>query len=98
MTPAEIRTIVQQVIAEERKTWADQPINDAAVLKVVSAIMTGFGINDDDRKAIREDFIYLRRWRETSDRIQNGGWIALMTVLVSGVAAAIYMGIKTLLK
>jgi hypothetical protein len=97
MTPDDIRSIVHQVLAEERQAQVDTPINDAVVLKVVSAILTGFGINDDDRKAIREDFVYLRRWRETSDKIQNGGWIALMTVLVSGLCAALYMGIKTLL-
>jgi hypothetical protein len=95
MTREEISLIVREVLAEERETQSVQ--QDAVVLKVVSAILTGFGINDDDRKEIREDFIYLRRWRQTSQQVQRGSWIAIMGVLISGLAGALILGIKALL-
>lgn len=95
MTEEQIRWVVSQVLATERASAEKQ--QDIVVLKVVLAIPTGFGINEDDRKEIREDFIYLRRWRETSESIQRGGWIAVITVLVSGLGAALFLGIKALL-
>jgi hypothetical protein len=95
LTAEEIRLIVREVMAEERAAHAQE--RDAAQLTLVSAILTGFGINDDDRKDIREDFAYLRRWRQTSEKIQHGGWIGIMTLLVSGLGAALFLGIKSLL-
>jgi hypothetical protein len=95
VTRDEIRALIVQVVAETR---AHQPvIEDQVVLKVVSAILTGFGINEDDRAELREDFMYLRRWRETSEHIQHGGWIAVMTVLVTGLCGALVLGVKALL-
>jgi len=68
---------------------------DTIVLKTVSSILTTFGMNDDDRADMRDDFAYLRRWRKTSENISRGGWIAIMTVLVSGFASAIWLAAKT---
>jgi hypothetical protein len=95
MTREEIAEVVKQVLLEERATQT--AIQDVDVLKVVAAILTGFGINEDDRKEIREDFIYLRRWRKTSQQIERSGWIALMGVFITGIAAALVLGIKALL-
>lgn len=95
MTKQEISEIVREVLLEQQRTIA--PVTDAATLRVVSGILRSFGINDDDVSEIREDFAYLRRWRKTSEQISRGGWIAVMTVFVSGIASAIFIGVKAIL-
>lgn len=95
MTPAEIREIVRQVMVEERQ--ANAANMDITVMKTVSAILTSFGMGDDERVEIRQDFQYLRRWRKTADRVTSAGVIGIVTVIVGGVASALWLGIKALM-
>ena len=67
---------------------------DHVMLKTVSGILTAFGMNEDERHEIRADFAYLRRWRKTSETVSRGGWVAISTVIVSGMASAVWLGIK----
>lgn len=95
MTDDEIRKIVHQVLVEERQQNADRM--DETVIKTISAILTGFGINNDERKEIAEDFRYLRKWRQGSERLQGVGWTALVTLFAGGIASALYLGVKAML-
>jgi hypothetical protein len=95
VTAAEIREIVRQVMAEERRENAANL--DLTMMKTVSAILTSFGIEDDERVEIRQDFQYLRRWRKTAERVTNTGVIAIVTIVVGGVASATWLGIKALM-
>ena len=97
MTRDEVTLVIKEVLAEEHEKQSQAATQDAAVLNVVSAILTSFGINEDDRKDIRADFIYLRSLRQTSQHIQRGGWIALMAVFVSGIAGVVFLGFKAFL-
>ena len=95
MTREEIREIVHQVLLEDRMSNSDQV--DAAMLKTVSAILTSFGIHDDERKDIAEDFRYLRRWRLGAERVQGIGLTAIITMLVGGVVSALVLGVKAMI-
>lgn len=95
MTPAEIRGIVHQVMVEERA--ANAANLDTTMLKTVSAILTSFGIEDDERAEIKQDFQYLRRWRKTADRVTSAGVVAIVTVVIGGVASAVWLGFRSLL-
>lgn len=92
MTKEEIRAIVQQVLAEERRNSDDEL--DVTVLKTVSGLLTSFGIPDDERKDIAEDFRYLRRWRLGAERVQGLGMTAIVALVVGGIASALWLGIK----
>lgn len=92
MTKEEIRAIVQQVLAEERRNNDDEL--DVTVLKTVSGLLTSFGIPDDERKDIAEDFRYLRRWRLGAERVQGLGMTAIVALIVGGIASALWLGIK----
>jgi hypothetical protein len=39
----------------------------------------------------------LRRWRRTAERVTNTGVIAIVTVVVGGVASATWLGVKALI-
>lgn len=95
LSKIEIADVVREVLREQEQRVI--AANDQATLKVVSGILTAFGINEDDRLEIREDFAYLRRWRKTSEAVSRGGWIAVATILVSGMASAVWIGIKAIL-
>jgi hypothetical protein len=95
MNNAEIRDVVLQVLREERHHYNDHL--DETVLKTVSAILTGFGIEDDERKEIKADFRYLRRFRNSAESVHRVGMATIVTVLITGVLGAIWLAVKTLI-
>lgn len=95
LTPEEVKELVRQTIREEREQ-AEEKL-DTSVLKTLSAILTGFGIEPDEKADIREDFRYLRKWRRGSDKITGAGMMALAAFFVGGIASALVLGIKAML-
>ena len=95
MTPAEIKAVVAEVLAEQQA--ARQSNMDEAMLKTVAAILTSFGIDDDDREELRADFSHLRRWRKSVEQAQGFTVKAVITVLVSGFLGALWLGFKATL-
>ena len=95
MTPAEIKAVVTEVLAEQQVARQDNI--DEAMLKTVAAILTSFGIDDDDRQEIRKDFSHLRRWRLSVEQAQTFTFKAAITVLVTGILGVLWLGIKATL-
>lgn len=95
MTPEEVQTVVRAVLEEEsvRRGAA----LDEVVLKAVATILTSFGIEEDDRKELRADFVHLRRWRLSVERAQSLTFGAAVTVIITGTLGAIWLGIKAAL-
>lgn len=91
MTQDEVKAVIHEVLAEQ-KTEPDE-----LVLKTISAILTSFGIDDEDRKEIRADFQHLRRWREATEQATSLTFKAVVTVIVTGFAGAVWIGIKAML-
>jgi hypothetical protein len=91
VTEAEIKSIVHEVLAEQKS----EP--DELVLKTISTILTSFGIDDEDRKEIKADFQHLRRWRKATEQATSLTFKAVITVIVTGFAGAVWVGIKTAL-
>jgi hypothetical protein len=88
MTHDEIRSVIHEVLTEQRED------HDQVVLKTISAILTSFGIDDDDRKEIRADFVHLRKWRKSVEQAQSYTFKTIITVIATGVVGALWMGIK----
>lgn len=95
MTPEEIRSVVREVISEERRLYADQ--TDVVILKTVAAILTTFGLEDEDKREIRDDFAHLRKWRKSVEAVERIGWTTAITVIVTGLLGALLLGVKALL-
>lgn len=99
MTEEDIRRVVHQMrLEDEEKAKSQTPAADVAMLKTISAILTSFGIPDDERKDIAEDFRYLRRWRLGAERIQGIGLTAVVALLIGGLVSALGLGIKAMFK
>jgi hypothetical protein len=95
MTPDEIKGVVQDVLAEQ-KLLHPQDI-DEVVLKTIATILTSFGIEEEDRKEIRADFVHLRKWRKSVEQAQSYTFKAVITVIATGFVGAVWMGIKAAL-
>lgn len=95
MTADEVKAVVQEVLAEQKLL---QPTDiDDVVLKTIATILTSFGIEEEDRKEIRADFVHLRKWRKSVEQAQSYTFKAVITVIATGFVGAVWMGFKTML-
>lgn len=95
MNDLEIQAIVRATLDAEHERNTQRV--DDLVIKAISTILTSFGIEDDDRKEVRLDFQHLRRWRKSVELVESVGWGAAITVIVSGLLGALWLGIKALI-
>lgn len=103
MRDEDIRAIVRdtllEALAEERRLNSERPppeeMTDAVVLKAVSAILTSFGIEEDDRKEFKKDLDHLRHWRKSVEQVQTMTFKAVIMALATGLIGAAWLGFKT---
>jgi hypothetical protein len=91
----DIRRIVRAVLDAENERH--QSNLDDVVLKAVATILTSFGMEEDDRKELKADFVHLRKFRKSYEQVERLTWTAAIGVVVTGIAAAIWAGIKVML-
>lgn len=91
----EIRTIVAETLAEQQRLRHDSI--DEIVLKAVASTLTSFGIEEDDRRELKADFQHLRRWRKSVEQAQHYTFKAVITVVVTGLVGAAWLGVKIML-
>jgi hypothetical protein len=95
MNEADIKAIVAETLIEQQRL---QYVGiDAAVQKAVAAILISFGIDEEDRKELRADLQHLRRWRRSVEQAQRYTARAVITVIVTGLVGAAWLGIKVML-
>jgi hypothetical protein len=95
MNEADIRAIVVETLAEQQRLQYSNI--DAAVQRAVASILTSFGIEEEDRKELRADLQHLRRWRKSVEQAQSYTFKAVITVLVTGLIGAAWLGLKVML-
>ncbi len=91
----DIRAIVAETLAEQHRI--QQENIDSIVMKSVASVLASFGIEDDDRREVRADFQHLRRWRKSVEQAQSYTFKAVITVIVSGLVGAVWLGVKVML-
>ena len=90
-----IRAVVAETLAEQQRLHHEDI--DAVVLKAVVAVLTSFGIEDQDRRELRADLQHLRRWRRSVEQAQSYTFKAVITSIVTGFLGAVWLGGKALL-
>ena len=91
----DVRGIVAEVLAEQKRLHKDDI--DDVVLRTIATMLTSFGIDEEDRVELRADFQHLRKWRKSVEQAQGYTFKAVITVIVSGLAGAIWLGVKAML-
>jgi hypothetical protein len=90
-----VREVVAEVLAEQSRLHnADV---DVIVLKTLSVVLSSFGIEEEDRKELRADFQHLRRWRKSVEQAQSHTFKAVITILITGMVGALWLGLKMML-
>ena len=95
MTADEIKSVVREVLDEQRAT--NKAEIDDVTIKTVAAILLSFGIEEDDRKEVKADFAHLRKWRKSVEQAQGYTFKIVVTAIVSGFVGAVWMGFKAML-
>jgi hypothetical protein len=95
MQETEIRAIVAETLAEQPRLHLNDI--DAVVSKTIAAILTSFGIEEEDRREVRADFQHLRRWRKSVEQAQSYTFKAVITIIVTGFVGAVWLGVKATL-
>ena len=95
MQREEIKTVVAETLAEQKRLHLGDI--DAVVLRTIATILTSFGIEEEDRRELRADFQHLRRWRKSVEQAQSYTFKAMITVIVTGLLGAVWLGIKVTL-
>ena len=91
----DIRAIVAETLAEQQRLHRDDI--DAIILKTIVTILTSFGIEEEDRKELRADFQHLRKWRKSVEQAQSYTFKAVITIIVTGLVGAVWLGLKSML-
>jgi hypothetical protein len=91
----DIKAIVVETLAEQQRIRHNDI--DAVVLKAMATILTSFGIEEQDRRELRADFQHLRRWRKSVEQAQSYTFKAVITIIVTGVVGAVWLGVKAML-
>jgi hypothetical protein len=95
MQEQDIRRIVGEVLAEQTRLHISE--TDEVILKTIATILTSFGIEEEDRRELRADFQHLRRWRRSVEQAQSYTFKAVITVIVTGLVGAVWLGVKVML-
>jgi hypothetical protein len=95
ITKADVQAIVAETLAEQRRLHNDDV--DTVVLKTIATILTSFGIEEEDRRELRADFQHLRRWRKSVEQAQSYTFKAVITIIVTGLVGAVWLGVKVML-
>src|SRR5262245_35930480 len=90
-----IKAVVVQALAEQQQLRHHEI--EAVVLKAMASILTSFGIEEEDRRELRADLQHLRRWRKSVEQAQSYTFKAVVTVVVSGLVRAAWLGLKVML-
>jgi hypothetical protein len=64
-----------------------------AVLETLALL----GFDLDDKPEMRADMAHLRRWRKSVDQAGSFGLKAFVTLACTGIAGAIWLGLKSML-
>ena len=95
MRNEDIRAVVIETLAEQQRLHNSDV--ESVVLKAIATILTSFGIEEEDRKELRADFQHLRRWRKSVEQAQSYTFKAVITIIVTGLVGAVWLGIKVML-
>lgn len=95
MNEADIKAIVAETLAEQQRLQYSSI--DTAVQRAVAAILTSFGMEEEDRRELRADLQHLRRWRKSVEQAQSYTFKTMITVIVTGLVGAAWLGFKVVL-
>jgi hypothetical protein len=72
-------------------------MTDDEARKLVRAVLTEMGIDVADPNEMQADFVFLRNQRKVSEKIGAAGRVAILGIVLSGIASLIWLGLRAAL-
>jgi hypothetical protein len=91
MTRAEVEDLLQSEAVKALIT----DVAAKAAQTAVKETLTKLGVDHDDPLEMQADFRWVRDFRKTSAEMRNKSLLALIGILVTGSAAAFWLGLKS---
>lgn len=63
----------------------------------VNTTLIQLGIDHDDPLEMQRDFMHLREWRQSMERMKNKSMATAIGIVIAGFCAALWMGFKHLI-
>jgi len=60
----------------------------------ISSVLLSFGIEGDDKRELRADFMRRRRWRKSVQQAQGYTVRATVTAMIGGELGALWLGVR----
>ena len=92
----EIKSAVAEAVTESG-VLTDSEVR-RIVKETVHETLRHSGIDPDDAEANAADRRYVRDWRQTTDSIKRKSLFAAITLVVTGIAGLLWMGLKSAMK
>lgn len=70
----------------------------AIVCESVTRALQQLGVDVTDPIAMQHDFQHLREWRTSVEDIRRKSVLTLITIFITGLIAAIWIGVKSILE
>lgn len=68
------------------------------IKNTVHTTFTQLGIQPDDPSAMQRDFLYLRDWRISTERMKVKTIVSVIAILISGLVGAFWLFLKQYLE
>ena len=81
VTP-EVEALLRQIASE-------------AARQAVERTLTSYGIDPENPFEFQKDMLHLREWRLRAERIQEKGLMTITVIVITGIAAMIWIGFRT---
>lgn len=80
-----------------REVLAEQTPRRAIIRQTVHETLAELGVDHESPMDMQKDFAHLRDARVTMEQVRSKGILTIMGFLITGMIAAIWLGVKTFL-
>ncbi len=70
-------------------------IASKAARQAVERTLVSYGIDPENPFEFQKDMIHLREWRLRAERIQEKGLMTITVIVITGIAAMLWLGFKS---
>lgn len=94
MNDSEIKTASREAVHEVLSSLGFDTSNKIAMQSQMASLRQVAELMKDDD--FRADMIHLRKWRMATERVSVFGVTAVISIIISGIAGALWIGFKVL--
>tara|TARA_R110002153_G_scaffold104852_1_gene242989 strand:- start:3242 stop:3538 length:297 start_codon:yes stop_codon:yes gene_type:complete len=92
MTDDEMRAMIREELSQ--LTQSNSVGVEEAVRIAVTTTLITLGMDASNPLALQQDMAFIRELRDTSEKIKSRGLLVLIGIMITGLAATIWLGMK----